>query len=167
MYRTLLTIIAIILFASTTFVWTAFSKTVELHWMINRQASELVFWQEMVDRFEAQNPDIKIKMENVISGFTAKLRTMEAAGVPPDIVRGETDWMHEFALTNSFLDLNPYIERDKNELQLSDFPGPVFDAFTWKGTRFAMPVVMSSLVYNYNTAMYDQAGLSAPKEDWT
>jgi len=52
-------------------------------------------------------------------------------------------------------------------LRLQESPKQVLDAFILDGLRYAIPQVVSGLVYNYNTAMFADAGVSPPQSGWT
>lgn len=141
---------------------------VNLIWWVSRHEVEMPFWEEMARRFELNNPDITVEIINAMDqGGRDQLMTLILSGMAPDIIRGETDWMPDFAGHQLFLDLTDYIERDKVELVLDEFPQPALDAFRWKQSQYALPVVLSSLIYQYNTVMFDEAGLAYPHGHWT
>ncbi|NLN19804.1 MAG: sugar ABC transporter substrate-binding protein [Firmicutes bacterium] len=141
-------------------------EKVELTWYIMRNVEELPFWQEMADRHMEKNPHVKVTLMNEVSGGVAKLTTMIASGIPPDVVRGETNWMPEHAASGCFVNLNPYITRDRAELKLQEFPQAVMDAFKLDGQQYAMPIVVSALVFNYNIPRLQEAGVPPPQPGW-
>jgi len=138
-----------------------------LTWYVIRTEAELPFWLEMADNFMRHNQHLTVNVMNEVSGGVAKLTTMVASGVAPDIVRGETNWMPDYAAKGLFVDLTPYVSRDRAHLKLQEFPRQVLDAFVFDGLHYAMPQVVSGLVYNYNTVMFADAGLNAPQPGWT
>lgn len=138
----------------------------ELTWYIMRNVEEIPFWQEMADRHMQKNPQVKVNVMNEVSGGVTKLTTMIASGIAPDVVRGETNWMPEHAAGGCFVNLSPYIARDRAELKLQEFPPVVLDAFTLDGQQYAMPIVVSALVFNYNVPRLQEAGLSPPRLGW-
>jgi multiple sugar transport system substrate-binding protein len=141
-------------------------KQVTLTWYVIRTEAELPYWQEMADRFMERNKELMVNVMNELSGGVAKLTTMIAAGVAPDIVRGETNWMPDYAGKGWFVNLEPYVARDRAQLKLQEFPKPTLDAFMLDGLQYAIPQVVSGLAYNYNTAMFENAGVSAPEAGW-
>lgn len=141
-------------------------RATELTWYIMRNVEEVPFWQEMADRHMEKNPHVKVNVMNDLSGGVTKLTTMIASGVAPDVVRGETSWMPEYAANECFANLDPYITRDRTQLRLQEFPQAAMDAFRLDGQQYAMPIVVSGLVFNYNVPRLFEAGLSVPQPGW-
>jgi multiple sugar transport system substrate-binding protein len=142
------------------------ASAVELTWYIMRNVEEIPFWQEMADRHMEKNPQVKVNVMNELSGGVTKLTTMIASGVAPDVVRGETSWMPEHAANGCFVNLDPYVTRDRAQLRLQEFPQAAMDAFKLDGWQYAVPIVVSALAFNYNITMVQDAGLPDPQPGW-
>ena len=162
-----LSVISVLSMLTALFSFVYAEQQIALTWYVIRTEVELPYWLEMADRFMELNPQYAVDVMNEPSGGVAKLTTMIAAGVAPDVVRGETNWMPDYAGKGWFVDLEPYVERDRAALRLHEFPKQVLDAFILDGLRYAIPQVVSGLVYNYNTDMFSAAGVSPPQSDWT
>src|SRR5687768_5024171 len=81
-----------------------------LHW---GDPDEVGIVQKLVDRFEAENPRIRIKRINVPSGdFRAKLKTMMAAGDPPDLFYLPADIFPELASLKLIRPIDDFVEKD-------------------------------------------------------
>ncbi len=128
--------------------------------------SELQTMQEAFSAYEAGHPGIKIDLlaDSGAAGED-KLKTMFAAGNPPDIfasvfLAGFIDYVYN----DMVLDLTPYIERDK--FNLKDFlPGSV-NTFTVNGRIYGLPRGGVGTVGFYNADLFDQAGIQYPPTKW-
>lgn len=128
-----------------------------------RDAAEMP--DEVIDAFEAANPDIKV---NVVENDPAKLMSMVASGNPPDIFRtnaiGSPYWINKGLL----MDITPYLEKsiDMDDLFL------VNDMFRWDGkTQGQGPyygIVKDwslDYMYYYNKDALKEAGVPEPSDD--
>jgi multiple sugar transport system substrate-binding protein len=159
----IITVTWMMLLAVTT---TLYAADVTLTVLWRTTVSELETMQEAFRAFEASHPGIKVEL---ISEAGAKgddkLKTMFAAGTPPDIfasvfVAGFMDYVY----TDMLLDLTPYVQRDK--FNLNDFlPGSV-DIFTINGHIYALPRGGVGSIGFYNADLFDQAGLPYPPTKW-
>jgi multiple sugar transport system substrate-binding protein len=63
---------------------------------------ELKVWQQIVDDFQATNPNIKVNVDvSDWDSYWTKLKTLYAGGTPPDVFameRHSTDWVSRGAL---------------------------------------------------------------------
>ncbi len=120
---------------------------------------------KIVQDFEKDFPDVKVKLLHFSGDYYTKVQTMMAGGVAPDIIWLDDDNYREFAKKGSIVDLMSYVEKDK--FGISDFYPSVFDAYRYKGGLYGIPKGMNVLVFFYNKDLFDKAGISYPSEDWT
>ena len=120
--------------------------------------------RELLDRFEAENPDIRVVVDTVpyASGILQSLPLQLASGEGPDIAR-VTDLG---GLSEHFLDLRPYLSDaaywDANF-------GPFLDWMRPAGSD-AIPGFMTQLTVTgpfINTTLFEQAGVEVPTGDTT
>lgn len=120
--------------------------------------------RELLDRFEAENPDIRVVVDTVpyASGILQSLPLQLASGEGPDIAR-VTDLG---GLSEHFLDLRPYLSDaaywDANF-------GPFLDWMRPAGSD-AIPGFMTQLTVTgpfVNTTLFEQAGVPVPTGDMT
>ena len=112
-----LSVISVLSMLTALFSFVYAEQQIALTWYVIRTEVELPYWLEMADRFMELNPQYAVDVMNEPSGGVAKLTTMIAAGVAPDVVRGETNWMPDYAGKGWFVDLEPYVERDRAALR--------------------------------------------------
>lgn len=145
------------------------AKTTVVFWSNHRQEDEPVF-RELIEAFEAANPDIEIDWQNQVDGdgdYYGKLTVAILGGVAPDVfyVRPGTDFT--FAETGWTYDVDPLVRRDAAELQIEDFIPAQINELRLKGKWWALPFDFSAIGLYYNQEMFDSSGVPYPTPDWT
>lgn len=134
---------------------------VELRMTWYDDGSEGVVMRDLLDRFEAANPDIKIVIDTVpyAAGIQQSLPLQLASGDGPDLAR-VTDLG---GLMEYYLDLTPYLS-DTGYWE-TNF-GPFLDWMRPAGGT-AIPGFMTQLTVTgpfVNKTLFDQAGIALPTE---
>jgi multiple sugar transport system substrate-binding protein len=122
--------------------------------------------EDLVRRFEREHPDIHIEIRAVPgSQYQTKLKTLVAAGKPPDVfVCGDVF----FAYLKPFLsDLSDLARRDAKEIELDDFYPAVQKAMTPGGRVYFLPQWFNVSLLYYNRRLFREAGEPYPTADWT
>jgi len=124
--------------------------------------------QELIDAFEAANPNIKIKPEGVaIADALTKARTESAAGSPPDVA--QIGWS-KLAGAYGTLPLTPVQDIPSAAVWQSATAGmsqPLLKAVEHDGKVAAMPYTLSTPTLFYNAALFQKAGLDPSKPPTT
>jgi len=122
--------------------------------------------EELVKQFERENSDVHIDVRAVPgSQYQTKLKTLVAAGEPPDVfVCGDVF----FAYLKPFLsDLTDLAKRDGKEIDLADFYPAVQKAMTPDGRIYFMPQWFNVSLLYYNRRLFDTAHEPYPTASWT
>lgn len=147
-------------------VGSAFAQ-VELRMTWYDDGNEGIVMRELLDRFEAANPDVRVIMDTVpySSGILESLPLQLAAGQGPDIARVT----NLGGLSQYFLDLRPYL--DDAAYWDTNF-GPFLDWMRPAGSD-AVPGFMTQLTVTgpfVNATLFEQAGIALPEsgtwEEW-
>lgn len=120
--------------------------------------------RDLLDRFEADNPDIRVVVDTVpySSGILDALPLQLASGAGPDMAR-VTDLG---GLADYYLDLSPYLT--DTAYWETNF-GPFLDWMRPEGSS-AIPGLMTQLTVTgpfVNKTLFDQAGVALPEGDTT
>ncbi|HET7558840.1 MAG TPA: extracellular solute-binding protein [Limnochordia bacterium] len=119
--------------------------------------------------FEALHPDIHITFVDSGGSEATKLNVLLTAGTPPDIADFYPAMASPFIGKDVFLNLNPYIARDK--VNLSAYMKPTIDAFEANGELWGLPMSIYPIPAWYNLDLFNQAGLATPYQmgldNWT
>lgn len=128
-------------------------------------SAQNLYLQDIIDGFEAENPNIKINMVDVAAAdYMNKLSTMLNGGNDCDIVYiKDADSTPSFAEKGQLEDLSSYIEEDgiETDSYIS------FDEFNLDGKQVAMPFKSDYYVLYYNKDIFDAANVEYPSNDMT
>lgn len=117
--------------------------------------------QELIDAFEAKNPNIKIEGEyGDWSGYWDKLATQVASQDAPDIIQMDAQYLGEYAERGALLDLK--------SVDLSKFDQAAANAGKTEGGQYAVTAGMNALVVLANPSLVAASGVSLPDDSrWT
>ncbi len=122
--------------------------------------------EDLIRQFERENKDVHIDVRAVPgSQYQTKLKTLVAAGEPPDVfVCGDVF----FAYLKPFLsDLTDLAKRDAKEVDLNDFYPAVQKAMQPGGHIYFLPQWFNVSLLYYNKRIFDAAKEPYPRPDWT
>ena len=128
---------------------------------------EIEIISDTVNRWQKSHPDIEVKLEHIPFGsYVSKILTEIAGRSAPDIIASEVNMFVSFADKDIFVNLNPYMEKDKS-FDLSDFFPEVVDRYTVDGKVLGIPrdTAPMACIY-YNKKLFDEAGVAYPTDDW-
>ncbi|WP_309121448.1 ABC transporter substrate-binding protein [Paenibacillus sp.] len=115
------------------------------------------FMTEMVDRFNAEHPDIQVKQTNSrLDDYYQRLRTAILAGNAPDVAIIHTTSLPQFVQNGYVEDLSEPAKRAG--LDPSEFNPNIADAATYDGRLYSVPLDTHALVMYYNKAHLAAAG---------
>lgn len=142
------------------------AEQTEVIWYVRSNDAEQAWEAQVIEEFEAANPNIKINLVVVPwDDFDTKMQTMIAAGTPPDI------WSHwgpsgfqDYVKRGLVADLTPFIE--KEAFDVSDFEETVLDIYTVDGKIMGMPILTTGSFIFYNKDWFDAMGVDYPPTDW-
>ncbi len=117
--------------------------------------------QELIDVFEAENPNIKIEGEyGDWSGYWDKMATQVASQDAPDVIQMDAAYLGEYAGRGALLELK--------DVDLSKFEPAVADAGKVEGKQYAVTGGINAQVVLANPALVAASGVSIPDDStWT
>ena len=88
-------------------------------------------YNEICDRFEAENPNIKVMREPMSwSDYWTKMSTQVAGGNAPDMFGMHPQYAADYALRGALLEIQPYV--DNGTIDLSKFSDAIIDSGKYK-----------------------------------
>jgi multiple sugar transport system substrate-binding protein len=120
--------------------------------------------KELVSKFEAANPGIKIRTEITTSdGLPQRVLTALQSGAAPDIIEVQHGWVNGYAQANLVLPLDDTIQ------EKADFVKGAIDYVTWDNKLWAIPYRIETHGIIYNLDEFKAAGLDPanPPQTWT
>ncbi|HEX8520665.1 MAG TPA: extracellular solute-binding protein [Tepidisphaeraceae bacterium] len=150
-----------------------------VHW--GEQAEDSIV-DALVQRYQRENPHVQINRINPgATDFRSKLKTMLAAGTPPDVFYLPPDSFPELASLKLVHPLDDYIKKDidaggaKTKALYDDFFPIVMDAYRYDaatgkvgtGPLYGLPKGFTTAVMYVNLDLFQQAGVNVPYDGWT
>jgi len=128
-------------------------------------------WEPNIDvilaEMEKQMPHIKVEFEPLGEGFEDKTLAAMVAGTAPDVTTGWGPIFRVWAEKGQLLDLQPFVDRDLSDEQLSDFHQWQWAGMVAKdsGIRFAVPFYVNLIMLYYNQEAFDEVAVPYPTKD--
>jgi ABC-type glycerol-3-phosphate transport system substrate-binding protein len=137
------------------------AEVVEITYM--RQAENSDIELDFVKEFEAQNPNIKVKIDSVPANDSYnKLVLTTNAGNPPDVFM--SFWTASAVSNNLIMSLEDYV--DKGDFN-KRFTTAGQSYAKYQGKIYAIPWRAGASVFLLNCKMFEEAGIEIPKLGWT
>ncbi len=122
--------------------------------------------QELADDFNRRSKTTRLEIMWVPGpNYQSKLKTLIAAGQPPDLFYCGDVWV---AYLLPFLkDVTPFMERDAKEMELDDFYPELLAACRHNGRYYFLPRWFNVSLLYYNKTLFREAGVPFPTPAWT
>ena len=122
------------------------------------------FMRQLVDQFNSEHPNIKVSM-NVLQweDYYPKVPTAVSSGNGPDIGIMHIDQLATNAARRVIIPVDEVA--DVLELQQADFAPAVWQAGVWQEQRYGIPLDVHPLLFYYNSAHTERAGIGEPPAD--
>lgn len=137
------------------------SAVAELNFWSNHPGGSLEVEQELINRFQAENPDVTVNLidgganyEEIAQKFNAAL----AGGDLPDIVVLSDVWWFNYALTGAITPLDDLFA--DAEVDATDIVDSLLADYLFvDGKHYALPYARSTPLFYYNLEVWEAAGL--------
>ncbi len=131
-------------------------------WDANQQAGI----QEICNDWTAQgNPEVKVEVVDWDNYWTL-LESCASGGNLPDVFWMHSDYAQIYMENDILLDLTDYIAKDGVDMSIY-YPDIAAIYTRGDGKIFALPKDHDTIALLYNKALFDQAGVAYPTDEWT
>lgn len=140
--------------------------TIRFAWWGNTTRNEL--YNQIVDRFEEDNPGIKVMRESMsYNDYWTKIPTQVAGDNAPDVLCMHPRFTADYANRGALLDLQSFV--DNGMLDMSTFPDTIIDLQTFDGKLCTVSMGLNFSCYFVNENLAEEYGVTLPEynEDWT
>ncbi|WP_182300269.1 ABC transporter substrate-binding protein [Cohnella cholangitidis] len=125
---------------------------------------EQALLQQVLDEFQAKNPDVKVKYEVIADQYMDVIKTRLIGNEAPDVFY--LDAFEAPALIEKDV-LEPLDGYVTPEFDTNDFEAPMLNAFkSTDGKTYGFPKDYSTLALFYNKKMFADANIAAPPATW-
>ncbi len=123
--------------------------------------------QEIIARFEAENPDILVQLEAVAGNdYYTRLLTQVSADNAPDIMQIGDDAVPMFVDAGALISLDDFIANDDSFDTEMYLPG-LLEPGRYMDQQYMLPKDFSPMGVYYNKMIFDEYGVDYPTDDWT
>lgn len=124
-----------------------------------------VVYQELIDNFEAQNPDIHVEMQlTPWDQYWTKFDAAAGANQAADVFFMNV-WVPKYAEAGILEPLDSYMERDGFDFSL--YTESIVNTGTYNGVHYTVPKGTDSMAVAVNTTLFEKYGVTVPTSDWT
>jgi len=140
------------------------TRTVLDFWAIGSEVEKI---GELVDEFERQNPDIRLRVQQIPwLAAHEKLLTAFAGDAMPDVCQLGNTWIPEFAMLGAIEPLDKYLRQSTTVDSADFFPG-LWETNRVDGHVYGIPWYADTRVLFYRKDMLEQAGWAEPPRTWS
>ncbi len=119
-------------------------------------------WQVIFDKFEAENPGLKVEMlSHPWEGWDERYGAAFAAGEPPDVSYMPDEFWPKFAEAGQLAKLDELFA-DELAAMKDDYPQNFWDMCSYKGSQYGVPYLFVAAQLFYNKDLFDEAGIEYP-----
>lgn len=131
--------------------------------------------RSLIEDFKALHPNIQVVLsdeEQIFpqipsSDLESHLDDVEAYVSSADVVFVTPQILTEIGThAGYFLNLSPIVSAD-NSLNIDDFYAPVWESYQWDSGVWAIPSSTDVMLFSYDVAAFDAAGVAYPNPNWT
>ncbi len=145
-----------------TIVCAASAETVLTYATFSASGAQEETLKKMIDIFESKNPDIKIDVQlKGYDDYFTSLATMVGGNDAPDVFEMNMENYLAYMLRGACADLTAL------GIGTENYSEGTLSAVSSNGKLYAVPMSFSTCVLFYNKALFDQAGVDYPTNDWT
>jgi multiple sugar transport system substrate-binding protein len=125
-------------------------------------ANDDAFFNPIIAAFEAQNPNVQVKIEYIPGkGRTQRIATAIAAGKAPDVAYDNDDRFSGYL--DAIAPLDELLDKAVLDKRLAELQPGARSTVTYRGEHvWGLPLLMTSTPYFYNETMFNRAGVNPP-----
>lgn len=128
---------------------------------------EWKMWQEIVDGFHRDNPDIRVRLNYIPGNYDDKIRLLLAANSAPDIMLLQDEPFPAYAGYGKLEDLTDRVLDPSTPFDWhADFWPTAPESFVCGGRVFGVPIWGGNVLVYYNRTMFRDLGVDPPPDDW-
>ena len=141
---------------------------VNIEWWIGGLEAQKQAANSLAETWMEDNPNYTFDIMDVGGWYDVhtKVMTSIAAGTLPHLVRGKDFWLVDWVQGDFLLELDEYIERDKDELGWGPMFMELLEKCRYDGKIKALPWHQYFHSLYWNKTLFAEAGLSSPPDTW-
>lgn len=130
------------------------------------EENRLPYWQELVDTYMAQNPNVIIEMEAISNEpYKDKIRVILGGDNAPDLFfTWDGDYVARLAEAGAIMDMTPYLQAEPEFY--ASFNQSLLTTGQVDGKQYGVPVRTCVNFFLYNKGIFAENGITEIPENW-
>jgi multiple sugar transport system substrate-binding protein len=141
------------------------TEQVVIRWMSRAGPDNDPNAQRVLDEDFTSQTGIKVQLEPVPEDFVQKLLAQMIAGTAPDIFEAWGNIFFNWTERDLLLDVQPFVDRDLTEEQISDYNDFQWEGLLMLGKRVGMPKYINVMTVTVNVDKFEEYGVELPPEN--
>ena len=140
--------------------WSAVEPASEITWWSNHPGQSQAVEQELIDAFEAENPEISVNLVTAGANYDEVAQRFQAASQTddlPDLVIASDVWWFRYHLNDQIMPLDDVLEH--LDADAEDFQPALYADYEYEDQHWAVPYARSTPLFYYNKDLWKAAGL--------
>ena len=139
---------------------------VTITYMAWGNAQHLRVEQQIIDEFEKQNPNIKVKLFAVPdSAYHQKQQIMLASRTAPDVMKVELHYFPALVRKGYFSPIDEFYKNDPT-FDINDYFEHPIDECSYNGKLYGLNIAFGGQILYYNKDLFKEAGIPDPYQQW-
>lgn len=130
---------------------------------------DIEIWKEVIDRFQADNPNITVKFEPIQWGeYWQKIPTQLAGQSAPDVIGMSVGIVYGYVEKNQLEPMDGFLKTSTHKLD--ELPASLAAEGQWpkdKPSQYALPWHFTGGALFGNMTAFKEAGIAYPEKGWT
>lgn len=149
--------------------WSTVEPASRITWWSNHPGTSQGIEQELIDRFEEENPGIDVELVTAGANYDEVAQRFQAASQTdelPDLVIASDVWWFRYHLNDQIMPLDDVLEFVGADA--GDFQPALYADYEYDSRHWAVPYARSTPLFYYNKDLWTAAGLpDRGPETWT
>lgn len=123
-------------------------------------------WEAVIAGFNKKYPNIKVNMtKNPFKDFFTRLQTQASGGNLADVFMMNGPNFQLYASNDKLIPFESVVK--EGTLDFANYPDALVELYSYEGVPYAVPTSYDSIGLWYNEALFEDAGVEVPTDEWT
>lgn len=130
--------------------------------------TDIPAWEQLAENYTEMNPNVTINVSPTPgSDYYAKLQTLFAGGTPPHVASFQGWEWQPYADRGLLAPLDEYVQESGLTAPYPEGINSLEVSTRRDGNIYLMPLQIATMVMFYVPALFEEAGVDLPTDDWT
>ena len=143
-------------------------EPIELRCQFWFDSADMAGWQAIIDKFEAENPGIKVVLESTSWGdYWTKIKTQTTSNSVADVFGMVSMYSQDFMESGVAMPLKQFADQDESFIGLDNYYQAILSAYMYNDDFYFLPYDMSTMLVMVNKDILADCGIEYKPEGYT